>query len=350
MEQKKPTRITYLFGAGASVGNGYLLNTTDMNTIRIKENPVGIPVVENLNIDIGIFLRNIFESNVATNKEFAELKKLFYSLYNEFKDIFSYDTYAKSLYEKHGIDHIKYNELKLLLKCYLIYRQNATAGDKRYDLLFATLITNKKIPSNINFLSWNYDTQVEISLSKFTSIEKNMRFFQFVDIDPDTDKTPKLIKLNGSISEIEDDFKYSIPSKASQIRLENEILGLFKEFKNGGIPIISFSWEQNDLVKKRRERAKIVLSNTDILIIIGYSFPTLNRKVDKELLEALPTATKFYIQCGSEKDYEEIVSKIGALCPKHKRQKIGPEYNSWYNIEYIPQNKEFYVPFEFENE
>lgn len=50
---------------------------------------------------------------------------------------------------------------------------------------------------------------------------------------------------------------------------------------------INYAWENNDLTNARRNRAKKIFSETDILIIIGYSFPPFNKEIDKELFNSL---------------------------------------------------------------
>jgi hypothetical protein len=49
----------------------------------------------------------------------------------------------------------------------------------------------------------------------------------------------------------------------------------------------NFAWEKTNVALQAREYAKAILSETDILVIIGYSFPTFNDEIDKELFTAL---------------------------------------------------------------
>ena len=60
MEKNQPKRITYLFGAGASIGNGKLLS---------DDKPTGIPVVEKFNDDISVFIDLIDDVNIMSSGE-----------------------------------------------------------------------------------------------------------------------------------------------------------------------------------------------------------------------------------------------------------------------------------------
>lgn len=113
-------------------------------------------------------------------------------------------------------------------------------------------------------------------------------------------------------------------------------------------PKMYFSWENKERFEEVMTYSEDIISKTDILIIIGYSFPSLNRNTDKRLLELLSSDAKIYIQCGSEKDFLEIQSKIEALSNhKHGERHLIATLTTYSNISFIPQNKEFYVPYEF---
>ena len=82
------------------------------------------------------------------------------------------------------------------------------------------------------------------------------------------------------------------------------------------------------------ERAEI-MTMTDYLIIIGYSFPTFNRKVDRELLKSLKATVKFFIQSPSN-DIGSVVHRFGALTINKNE------------INRITQTDEFFIPFEYQ--
>jgi hypothetical protein len=357
MKQNQPKRITYLFGAGASIGNGKLLS---------DDKPTGIPVVEKFNDDIRVFLDLIDDLDIMSSgeekmRQFNNMKIMFKGIYNEFSHMYSFDTFAKSLYEQGS--HQKLNNLKLLLKAYLLYRQEVCKSDPRYDLLFATLINNGILPNHVNFLSWNYDTQVEKSLTRFAGNSHN-GFKQFIDLGfkPQNSIKSNLLKLNGSISvrkdytknyhcieTVTDDFSETI------LPICEEIVALYSsEERDYLYPKMYFSWEEKERFEEVLEYSKHVISKTDILIVIGYSFPTLNRKEDMLLLKCLPDHARICIQCKDESDFKEIKSKISSLVKVSQDDVTASENDEFYreypfkSVEFIPQSREFYVPFEFD--
>ena len=60
--------------------------------------------------------------------------------------------------------------------------------------------------------------------------------------------------------------------------------------------LLTFAWERDTeaarLLHKRMDIAKAIITDSDILIIIGYSFPFFNRAIDKQLFEALTASGK----------------------------------------------------------
>lgn len=353
MKQDQPKRITYLFGAGASIGNGKLLS---------DNKPTGIPVVEKFNDDIKIFLDDLKSHTLMVPDEeeqaqFSKFKDQLNKTFLKFEGMYSFDTYAKSLFEKGEVKELV--NLKLLLKAYLVYRQFICEPDPRYDLLFATLINARRLPPYVNFLSWNYDTQVELSLSKFSGLDQG-KFLDFVQLGfkPTAYYKSSLLKLNGTVSIKKDFNKFEYCELQDKPKYEDllsntisEIAEFYlKDDRSYHNPKMYFSWENKGRFEEVLEYSKEIVNKTDILIVIGYSFPTLNRREDKLILNQLPPSAQIYVQCGGEIDFIEIKSKIESLAPKFAdRVDSGTEFSIPSKVIFVPQNKEFYVPFEFEN-
>src|SRR5690606_20489812 len=60
---------------------------------------------------------------------------------------------------------------------------------------------------------------------------------------------------------------------------------------------INYAWESNSLAEKTRNEAKRIFSETDILVIIGYSYHNFNKEIDKMLFNELKGRhTKIYYQ------------------------------------------------------
>jgi hypothetical protein len=75
---------------------------------------------------------------------------------------------------------------------------------------------------------------------------------------------------------------------------------------------INYAWEiGSQIATDAREQAKKIFSETDILIIIGYSFPNFNKDIDKQLFDKLKKRhTDIYYQDpnASEEFLEHLVN------------------------------------------
>jgi hypothetical protein len=87
--------------------------------------------------------------------------------------------------------------------------------------------------------------------------------------------------------------------------------------------------------------AKEVLLNTSHLVIIGYSFPTFNRKMDKEIINSISNLKKVTIQSLDE-NIDEIYYRFKSLFGTERLKEIEIEL-----IRMKSRFEEFYIPFEF---
>ena len=74
---------------------------------------------------------------------------------------------------------------------------------------------------------------------------------------------------------------------------------------------INYAWEKNPLAEKIRLAAREIFKNTDILVIIGYSFPPFNKEIDQELFNELRNKkTKiFYQDPNASEEFISILTK-----------------------------------------
>ena len=103
---------------------------------------------------------------------------------------------------------------------------------------------------------------------------------------------------------------------------------------------IKFAWEQEkDIFTQDPTPSSLrdTLQRTEVLVIIGYSFPTFNRETDKAILDNLKLIQKIYLQVPSIKTFEEIKTKILSLNNNLVHD----------SIKYVKAGNEFFVPFEF---
>ena len=217
--------------------------------------------------------------------------KIKIKLINKIKEFSSVDTLAR-FYTLSGPYRGYLNRLKRLIDCYFFIRQFTTwpiiphrqiwddrkkvekaeklqKYDSRYDSLFAAILNEEhNLPSNTSFLSWNYDLEFERSLSKFTPFAISHSGMS-------------IVHLNGhSKSPAEDEEDKTI---------ENQVLEMLDD---DYISQIEYAWE---MPQERKEQLEAVLAKTTHLVVIGYSFPVFNRKIDRQIL-ANTMLDKVYIQ------------------------------------------------------
>ncbi len=332
------TKTTYLFGAGASVGNGKYLN---------EVNPIsGIPVVGNFNADVNAFLGLMANSRDYIINENKKYKVDFLQVFQNMDFHFTFDTYAKKLFV---LGPPKRNELillKKLLNSYLVFRHLISSRDKRYDLFFATIFDENKLSSDFNFISYNYDSFLEQSLSSF-SLNQNFRdHINRFPGDSNSFNKSCLFKLNGSASMIDikgfqDDIlakinhPFDISASMKKLIDLDHIIDQVNYF-----PQINFSWESSS--HSYENKLSEILSKTEVLVIVGYSFPTINRISDMKVLANLPIDCNIVLQVG--RNYTEVKSRlenlINSVLPGEKRF-----YSDLIkNMNIIEAVDQFYIP------
>ena len=356
----KKEQFTYLIGAGASAN--------------------AIPVINNFAKELGNFAKYIehfeikedaFHDVYGINEKPSEIKERFVDktkwLAKECAEHLSIDTFAKKLYL--GNRHKELNVLKAIVSEFLLVRQNRNGIDKRYDAFFASILEKNngvlKLPDNIKILSWNYDKQIEYSIAQFYEDSNSNSVEKFIQVMPRKDNDNVdigkfcLFKLNGTIGGTLKNNKKYIPmeidyslikEKITKKDEQNIVINLLQRFyyierKNfhyeyyntksqDEYPTITYSWEKNPVFEQIRNEALKATKDTNILVIIGYSFPTFNRILDKKILQNMGYLDKVFIQSPSG-SIEGVIQRFKAL------------YAFDVEIKPIVNVDEFYIPFEY---
>lgn len=328
-------KITYLFGAGASFGI--------------------LPIVKDFNDG---FLK--FANNFNINMSSAEqvLRDEFISCAEDVGVHSSVDTYARMLFLSGQREKLR--KLKFFLSLYFYFEQRKKGVNVRYDLFFGAIMGgypgDPRLPRNIRILSWNYDSQFELSASKFyktsNTVEVRSRLPIYPKIDgrmflPSFYEGFLIHKINGSADcQVSHDDKVlsgiPIPSVCGEVGIWNDtaILEYLKYFEGQGRQnLFAYSWEESPVMDYYRNQALKSIEGSKYLVVIGYSFPTFNRGTDKKFFETIAaTVDKIYIQA-PEKDVDSIIIRAKALLGG-LRPEIVP----------ITDVDEFYIPFEFEGD
>lgn len=215
------------------------------------------------------------------------------------------DTYARKLFLNEEYEEL--NSLKFCVSVFFDLFENFKERyksfnyekiDRRYKSLFSILLEKRKsikLNNNFKFITWNYDLQLEETFNLFlnnnhekdlNSINKHIKYkYNNSDVND-------VFHLNGYRGFYETDSgKENILNNDSEFEkywesIENFYLGVSRKhitFKNH----IKYAWEHDLNNNVFFDNIYKVLEETEILIIIGYSFPAFNRKIDQFLFSKL---------------------------------------------------------------
>lgn len=332
-------KITYLFGAGASANAIPVVADIPSSFNRIIENKLnGFSLSEGLSETFDKFIKDI----EWLKKECASCK--------------SVDVYARRLHLKKQKDELE--RLKNALSVWFTLIQLMNKPDNRYDSFFANILkdSNDGFPNNMTILSWNYDCQFELNYMKYLlswneesilKASKDLKIltkncFGTYDIDCDLDEF-SIVKLNGSAAignRAKQVFYYTPYFKQDDdTKVIDEIIYNYQQLSppvpesySGNQNLLSFAWEDDQgsfmpCISK-------VVDKTEILVVVGYSFPYLNRSIDIEIINSMPLLKIVYIQ---DPNADGVIEELQDIISAEK------------NIQIIPRYKvsDFYLPPEF---
>lgn len=308
-------KITYLFGAGASCQSLPIVNQIPARISKVIE------ILEKIDNEFSIDEKIIIQGKEFYSPEIKTelISDLKWVLENS-KNHASIDTFAKKLYLKDK--HNELNKLKRAFSVYLIIEQLLNKVDKRYDSFYASILNEDytTFPKNMRILSWNYDNQFEKSFSDYTENDDMTVNRSFLNLVTKysygrTDNSKFcVLKLNGSTNLMSDNGfrEYQFLTKVNgdlnkenlESLLRNYMVLARKEFNvfSG----LSFAWEKfynerNNII----EKAKIETLDTEILVVIGYSFPFFNREIDREIINNMKDLKKVYFQAPDANNLKE---------------------------------------------
>jgi hypothetical protein len=312
------------------------------------------------------FLKDLLEKQFITH-DFAEtyIEKLD-ELIIETDNNTSLDAYARTLSLNRNDGEQKLIHLKAILSGYLIFeqlikpvelklytgnyddsvppekeqvddelhKQIHTHVDKRYNKFWGQYLSDEDVlPNNaIRIISWNYDMQFEFSYSMIKGLntfqaQKELQVFPSESTEIDL-KRFNILKLNGTAGlyynnqQKKLDNFFDLPNEdltSPNILLAN-LNVFFDTLKNNFHrafynPILTFAWEDDIRTKEARGYAASVISESEILVIIGYSFPDFNRKIDRIIFENVSNLKKIYFQV-PESDFPEYLERLGGINTK----------------------------------
>jgi hypothetical protein len=299
-------KVTYLIGAGASA----------KGVPTIKEFPERLIAFRKFMQENAVSHDALMEitkrAGARANKLYIEILETLTDIINNINGYTSIDSYAKELIDSER--EIKYWRLKAVTSFFLIYEQIKSPVEPRYRSFLSNIGDGFRgaFKGDIKVVSWNYDYQFEKTYSimhvdyDLKKIQESLRIFPNDRTDyPRRTDTFSIFKLNGTTSFKApeqsklvypiDDLSFTDISQLPKRFLTFYFSSVFtEEFEN----MLSFAWEKNNKTSRNTlDVAKLSIENTQVLVIIGYSFPDFNINVDRELFEVLrPGLREIYIQ------------------------------------------------------
>jgi hypothetical protein len=189
------------------------------------------------------------------------------------------------------------------------------ARDSRYNKFLHELLDDtQKFPDNVKMISWNYDRQLQIASLNYKNeayyvrdagadhIPSLFTYYPSVGDFNYENLSPSLIHMNGIAGyyyDTNDNRIYYLSMNRPKFTME-EFLTDFEKYIYKWSSLLTFAFEnQSGSIKiDRKKHLNELVENTDIVVIIGYSFPSVNRNVDDELFAMLKKqgVRKIYIQ------------------------------------------------------
>lgn len=360
---------------------------------------MSIPVVadfKNKPQELKDLLQKTHEDNFRDNKKFDKILNIIDDFLLPFSQVSSMDTLAKRIYQRDELGK-SYSEYKFFLELIFLFQHyykkvikvqdedtgqifkfkpEPNSGEPRYENLIRTVgevVENKnlkvEIPNNFQFITWNYDILFEntilrdlIDLQGQDSYKLTHDCILNKNSNNNLYSGANILKLNGTA--FGQDLAKSIFymdiyfRKQYNFNLQNDffekMLSLYDEYKTNWDNIaklspdeakkqyqslnnISFAWEnKND--DKLKEKLKDIAKNTDIVVLIGYSFPSVNRELDLAFFNNLKEKTKIYIQ-GRDFYDSERTQRLFKQCYIDNKQKL--------NTIPVESGDFFFVPAEY---
>lgn len=330
--ENKMSKVVYLLGAGASRGergeNGEIVR--------------GVPVINEFSATLQAMIENYRQSWDFT-PYFPYFIDELMPLALKCMHYPTIDTYARQLFITENDEYLK---LKKRLSLFLTLVQVEHSHDMRYDGFIASIIKdNGQFPKDISILSWNYDHQFESSFQGFTSSNKALRMQDlweragisckaYVLQTKHIPSHPFMYKLNGTAFVTRSD---NPPHSFEELLMsEDKYKSIYEAYTNDEIfPYLSFAWESPEISE---EKLNPYIEGAEVLVVIGYSFPYVNRIIDRKIVQNMPKLKKVYIQDPMAKDVRQ--SLVSAMSERQRelmqRGEIG--------IQLLESTNQFFIP------
>lgn len=351
------SKIIYYIGAGASYGNKNKRELLDEGTenerLLVHE---GLPVVNEIAKSLVAFQEAVRNVDIIASKNYAFMDKYktigtdincirsqlledIKELHKAAKEHSTIDTYAKKLYLTKQVSQLE--KLKNVLATFFIWIQLESKTDQRYDTFLANILqmNNLSLPLNISVISWNYDSQFELAYKNYSN--NNLPIYDKLGENSmqNNQNSGVIFKLNGSanfgdfnmvdyiLNHREKDVLPLIQLIEYYGHLEADTKELGFDFHSH----LSFAWESTVRQKEMITTINQITSDTDAVVVIGYSFPYFNREIDRAIFSKITSLKTIYIQ---DPNPESVEPSLRAVLDENTNVKI----------EYQKDCTQFYLP------
>lgn len=356
-------QVLFLLGAGASAGSYSSYGITpkirkslDSSTTLFPEIQSIIPTVRQMKNRIldmlGNFNSDYFqlrgpESYLLNPMQLDSAMQLIKEDLNWLNLMLNREPFVDVLAETlHATNEYEYERLRRILSLYFILEQSINGVDIRYKSFLTTLYSISKrpnsLPDNVKVFTWNYDYQFEEALVEkrgLVNLEgvKSQIQTQFISRHQIYDSNSIFesfvhCKLNGScettFNSIGKMSKQAMrfisksnvymtdkTGKSPQKRIQDIMINICEYYHSLNFEEVTtsicFAWDdtQSELISSF-EKLKF-LDEVSAVVVIGYSFPVLNYRVDHSLFSRVKS-NNVYIQC-AEEDFKEISDRFKVL-------------------------------------
>jgi len=355
------TKITYLLGAGASyysfpiwkeqakamqtIGNQELRASLQSHQKNIVFNYTSKEEINTLSTDkqkvlwhiayfgkqgekfntVDTYARKLYLQGEYTDLNLLKMSvSIFFDLWENF-----YDEKFKQIYPRKKGEHQNNNV-------------NYEKIDARYISLLSVFLEKKssniELNSDISFITWNYDLQLEGAFKMFIEKDKEIAFEEIDALIPfmeNTNRDNRIHHLNGHRGFYETEKPDNALRKFETYenywnineKIYTDVSRNNAKFNN----LIKYAWEQ-ETNTTRFEKIANVLKETEILIVIGYSFPLFNRKIDQLLFNNLNS---------------QIIKEIIYQDPHGDKDQIANLFRTpeEFKIRLLEKVEQFYIPY-----
>lgn len=323
------TKVTYLFGAGASAN---VLPVVNQIPARLEEL---LSELEQPELKMGEELIGDNRLNDHTAYEYQrELIDDLLWLKQNTEEHASVDTFAKKLFLLS--DYTNLDRLKNALSVFLLFQHKGKRPDKRYDTFLASIMTSlNDFPENLRILSWNYDLQFEQAYSQYMSksVIENQRYLNVNEKYTSTFGSDKfgICKLNGSIlittfrGVRKFIYSHNLEGSLDKAFVRNAIKNYaickrVRDIDNS----LSFAWEPGEDAVNFMDSVREETKNSAVLVVIGYSFPFFNREIDRAIIQNMKSLKRVYFQAP---DAENLKERFQAIRDDIPSENLIPKYD-----------------------